>query len=81
MYVTCEPCPMCLAAMYWARIGSVTFAATRSDAAALNFDDAYIYGEVCRPLSERSIDTHQCLREEALQVMQLWPALDTSMPY
>lgn len=81
IYATCEPCPMCLAAMYWARIESLTFAATRSDAAALDFDDALIYGEVCRPVTERSIETHQCLREESLQVMQLWPALDTRKPY
>ena len=81
MYVTCEPCPMCLAAIYWARIGSLTFAATRSDAAALEFEDAFIYKEICRSVSERSITTHQCLREEALQVMQHWPALDSRRPY
>lgn len=81
IYATCEPCPMCLAAMYWARIESLTFAATRSDAAALDFDDALIYGEICRAVTERSIETHQCLREESLQVMQLWPALDTRKPY
>jgi len=81
IYSTCEPCPMCLAAIYWARINSLTFAATRSDAATLNFDDAFIYKEVNRPASERSIETHQCLREKALQVMQLWPALDSRRPY
>ena len=81
IYCTCEPCPMCLAAIYWARIESLTFAATRSDAATLSFDDAFIYKEVCRPITERSIETHQCLREKALQVMQLWPALDSRRPY
>lgn len=81
IYVTCEPCPMCLAAIYWARITSITYAATRDDAASLDFDDAFLYGEVCRPISERSIQTRQCLREDALQVMQLWPALDSKRPY
>ncbi len=81
IYSTCEPCPMCLAAIYWARINSLTFAATRSDAATLNFDDAMIYKEINRPVSERSIETHQCLREKALQVMQLWPALDSRRLY
>ena len=72
---------MCLAAIYWARLESLTFAATRSDAAALDFDDAYIYGEVCLPITNRSIETHQCQRDESLLVMQLWPALDTSRSY
>ncbi len=81
LYSTCEPCPMCLSAIYWARIKSLTFAATRSDASNLDFDDAFIYGEVCRPISERAMTTHQCLREETLQVMQLWPTFDTRKPY
>ena len=81
IYSTCEPCPMCLAAIYWARIESLTFAATRSDAAALDFDDAFIYKEVSRPTMERSIETHECLREKALQIMQLWPTMDSSRPY
>lgn len=81
IYVTCEPCPMCLSAIYWARIESIMYAASRNDAAALDFDDAFIYGEVCRPIPERSIKTHQCLREDALQVMQLWPTLDIKRSY
>lgn len=81
IYTTCEPCPMCLAAIYWARIETLIFAANRSDAAALDFDDAYIYEEVCRPITQRSIQTHQCQRDESLLVMQLWPALATSKPY
>lgn len=81
IYVNCEPCPMCLAAMYWARIGSVTYAATRDDAADLEFDDALIYREVCRPPTDRQIETRQCLREEALEVMGLWPSFDKRRPY
>lgn len=81
LYVNCEPCPMCLAAIYWARIESVFYAATRMDAAALEFDDAHIYEEVVRPPEQRSIGMHQCLREEALQVMRVWPTLDIKKPY
>ena len=81
IYINCEPCPMCLAAIYWARIDAVIFAATRNDAAALDFNDALIYGEVCRQVSERLIETHQCLREESLQVMQLWPEFDEKKAY
>ena len=81
MFVSCEPCPMCLAAIYWARIGSVTYAANRNDAAALDFNDAHIYGEVCNPIEKRDIDMQQDLREEAVQVMQLWPEFDLKRSY
>ncbi len=81
IYVNCEPCPMCLAAMYWARLESVIFAATRDDAAELDFNDALIYEEICRPATDRLIKTRQCLREEALRVMRLWPSLDARRPY
>lgn len=77
IYVSCEPCPMCLAAIYWARIASLTFAATRMDAAAIEFDDDLIYREVCRPTGERSLAIRRCMREEAVRVMQRWPTLDT----
>ena len=81
LFVNCEPCPMCLAAIYWARINSVTFAANRNDAADLKFNDAHIYGEVCQPVSNRQIEIHQGLREEALQVMQLWPEFEAKRDY
>lgn len=81
IYVSCEPCPMCLAAVYWARIPSLTFAAARMDAAAIEFDDDRIYREVCRPPGERSLTIGQCLREEALQVMRRWPSLNARRPY
>lgn len=81
IYVSCEPCPMCLAAVYWARIPFLTFAAARMDAAAIEFDDDVIYREVCRPAGERSLITRQCLREEALEIMGRWPSLDARRPY
>ncbi len=72
IYVNCEPCPMCLAAIYWARIAELTFAASRNDAAAIGFDDALIYQEVCLPLLERKIVSRQQNREEAVKGMQQW---------
>jgi len=81
IYVNCEPCPMCLAAIYWARIDSLTFGAGRKDAAAIDFDDDLIYREVCRPIAERSLAMHQCLRDEALQVMRRWPSFDAKKVY
>ena len=81
LYANCEPCPMCLAAIYWARIDQVIYAATREDAAAVDFDDERIYGEICRPMVERSLVMHQCLRNEAVQIMQSWPAFDMRKRY
>lgn len=75
IYVNCEPCPMCLAAIHWARIGRLFFAATRKDAAAIDFADDDIYREVCRPPAERVMPTRQMLRAEALEVMRRWPSL------
>ncbi len=75
IYVNCEPCPMCLSAIYWARIEKLTYAASRNDAAAIGFNDALIYREVCLPAEERSIIMRQQGREEALKVMQKWQQL------
>jgi tRNA(Arg) A34 adenosine deaminase TadA len=81
IYVNCEPCPMCLAAIHWARIGALNFAATRKDAAAIDFADDAIYLEVCRPLEERALPTRQFLRDAALEVMRRWPTLAGRRPY
>lgn len=72
IYSSCEPCPMCLGAIYWARPKKLIFASSRSDAAAIEFDDEFIYREIPLPLSERSIPTVQILREESLEVFRLW---------
>ncbi|MDH4319795.1 MAG: nucleoside deaminase, partial [Desulfobulbaceae bacterium] len=56
LYVNCEPCPMCLAAIYWARIERLCFGASRKDAAAIGFDDDHIYQEVCLPVHERKLE-------------------------
>ncbi len=72
IYTSCEPCPMCLSAIYWARIEKIVFANTRNDAAAIGFNDAYIYDEVSLPLHERQIPTQQLLREEAVTAFKRW---------
>lgn len=72
LYTSCEPCPMCLAAIYWARLDRVWFANGREDAAAIQFDDAWLYREVAAPSEARSLPAFQLLREEALPVFQSW---------
>jgi tRNA(Arg) A34 adenosine deaminase TadA len=72
IYTSCEPCPMCLAAIYWARLDRVWFANGREDAAAIQFDDAWLYREVALPLEARSLPAAQLLRDEALAVFQSW---------
>lgn len=81
LYVNCEPCPMCLAAIHWARIERLVFAATRTDAAAIDFADEEIYRQVSLPPAQRTLPTSQILREEAITVMQRWPALATRRSY
>jgi guanine deaminase len=72
IYTSCEPCPMCLGAIYWARPKNIYFACTKKDAAEIGFDDAFIYEEIERPHDKRSISTEQFLRDEAIKVFQEW---------
>ncbi|MES2811320.1 MAG: nucleoside deaminase [Bacteroidota bacterium] len=72
LYTSCEPCPMCLGAIYWARPDKVFYANTREDAANIGFDDDLIYNEINVPLSDRKIEFEQINREEALKVFQEW---------
>ena len=74
IYTSCEPCPMCLAAIYWARLDRIWYANGRADAAAIQFDDDWLYREVALPIPERSLATTELLREEALVVFQAWEA-------
>jgi len=72
IYASCEPCPMCLAAIYWARFGRIFYASGLRDAAAAGFDDDSIYREMARPVSRRKIPMRQFLRGEALKVFKAW---------
>jgi tRNA(Arg) A34 adenosine deaminase TadA len=72
IYSSCEPCPMCFSAIYWARIKKVYYGATRKDAKAIGFIDDYIYQELERVPKNRSLPFEQLLRDEANQVMQEW---------
>jgi guanine deaminase len=81
LYSSCEPCPMCLGAGYWARLDRIVFAATRVDAAAAGFDDAAIYEELCLPPFERKLLTQQLLRERAQGVFSEWSRLPDKTSY
>ncbi len=72
LYASCEPCPMCLSAIYWARVGSVFYANTRQDAAKIDFDDDFIYREVALPIGKRTLKMKQLLREEAFDAFAEW---------
>ncbi|MGI9373423.1 MAG: nucleoside deaminase [Hyphomicrobiales bacterium] len=72
IYSSCEPCPMCLAAIYWARLDALYFANTRQEAAEIGFDDEFLYLEVPKPISERSIETVHLELAEAQAVFQEW---------
>lgn len=81
IYSSCEPCPMCLGAVYWARLDRLVFSNTRDQAAAIGFDDNWLYEEVPKPLAERSIPTLHIPNETARLVFAEWMALPDKVPY
>ena len=81
IYASCEPCPMCLGAIYWARLGGLYFAANRQDAAAIGFDDSLIYNEIALDLSERQIPTLNLMREQGLAAFREWSQSATKIRY
>jgi len=72
IYTSCEPCPMCLGAIYWARLDKIYYANTKADAAAIGFDDHFIYDELDLPMAERKLQVVQLLRDEALKAFKQW---------
>lgn len=72
IYTSCQPCPMCLGAIYWARPARVFFAATERDAAAAGFDDSFIYRELEQPPAQRRIPLLPLMREESLEAFEVW---------
>ena len=81
LYTSCEPCPMCLSAVYWARLKRVYYGNTRKDAARIAFDDDFIYREVSLPISSRKIPMKQLLREEVLAAFVEWKNKADKIPY
>ena len=72
LYSSCEPCPMCLSAIYWSHIDNIFYANTRDDAKKINFDDSFIYSEFSKKIEDRKIPIKQMLRDEALKAFELW---------
>ena len=72
LYTSCEPCPMCLAAIYWSHIDNIFYANTRDDAKNIDFDDSLIYSEISKKNEDRQIPIKQMLRNDALKAFELW---------
>jgi guanine deaminase len=81
IYTSCEPCPMCLSAIYWARLDRMFYANTRDEAAAIGFDDAFLYTEVALPIESRALPSMRLLGPEALRVFEEWAARPDRVPY
>ena len=81
IYSSCEPCPMCLSAIYWAGIERIYYGNTKEDAKAINFDDSFIYEQIALPYSQRAIPTHNLRRESALQGFRLWSEKEDKILY
>ncbi len=81
LYSSCEPCPMCLGAAYWARLDRVVFAATRTDASKAGFDDAVIYDELSRPPLARKLPMQEMMRHQAMEVFAEWMRMPDKISY
>lgn len=81
IYASCEPCPMCLGAIYWSRIGKLYYGATKDDASKADFDDSYIYKEFELSKEQRSIPSVQLMRDKAIKVFQDWIDSENKIPY
>ena len=81
LYASCEPCPMCLGAIYWARLARVCFGASAADASRIGFDDSAIYREFAQPHFHRSIPMVQMMRENALTAFRVWNEKTDKIPY
>lgn len=81
LYTTCEPCPMCMGAIYWARLARVYYANTRDDAAKIGFDDSFIYGQLVMPIEGRKIPMIGLMRDQALEAFREWEKSQIKVKY
>ncbi len=81
IYTSCEPCPMCLGAIYWAGIGKIYYGNTKQDAAAAGFDDSFIYDEIALPPLQRRVPATELLRTEALEGFRMWQQKEDKIEY
>ena len=81
IYSSCEPCPMCLGAIYWARPERLVFAASKDDAAAVGFDDSFIYEEIVLDYNKRKITTEQMLKTEGKEPFDVWTTFEQRVEY
>jgi tRNA(Arg) A34 adenosine deaminase TadA len=81
LYASCEPCPMCLGAVYWARLDALYYAATQDDAARAGFDDAFIYDELVTPPTERQLRTERMMAEKGKRPFETWRAHEGRVEY
>lgn len=81
LYASCEPCPMCLSAMYWAHIDHYFYANQKEDAKSIGFDDQFIYEELDKPVSKRFMPREQILRDEAMEVFRMWTEKEDKIEY
>ena len=81
LYVNCEPCPMCLAAIYWAGFRKIYYGAERHDAAKIGFGDEYIGKEMLKPLAERDLEVEQGMRDQAIEAFDIWDKKEDKVEY
>jgi guanine deaminase len=81
IYTSCEPCPMCLGAIYWAHIARIYFGNVAAEASKIGFDDSFIYQEFARPLPQRSIPIIQMMHEQAIAAFRAWQEKPNKIPY
>ena len=81
LYTSCEPCPLCLSAIYWSRVDKVYYANTRNDAQKIDFDDSFIYSEIMKKIEQRKIPMKQQLRDKALEAFRLWKRTENKVKY
>ena len=81
LYASCEPCPMCLSAIYWSHVDNIFYANTKEDAKKINFDDSLIYSEISKKNEDRKIPIKQILRDEALKAFEIWDKKTDKIEY